>query len=297
MIAQKRKHFKFLLIALLILVLNTQSILLTVQAAPANVSFNLDLNYVKGIFSSDIHVPAGSVEPGKSIALGISVKPQKMTITLTVPNVGQKSMQIDPLGERSYNVPGLFYNYMLVKLGIVLYTKGTITGQLSTTSQGSLDKTFLEWEASDTKSTTLTASPEAQKDDTITVTLSNIKYNLYIEVKAVGEVLGEHYETVLIPYTKVGSVLGTPSTISSSYKIGKAPYLGGKFLLPIMIGVPVAIAIVTIVFALKRFNLKKRPQTSPISPRIKSCPYCGQITLYNTQYKKYYCNRCKKYVK
>jgi hypothetical protein len=222
-----------------------------------------------------------------------------MTILLNVPNVGQASMQIDPLGEKSYNVPGLYYDYLLVKLGLVLNTKGTISGQVSATGQGALDKSSLEWADSGTRSVTLAASAEAKIGDEITLHLSNIKYNLYIEVKAVGQVLGKHYETVLIPYTNVGSVAGNPSAISSSYKIGKTASQITRLLLPILFG----IVIIVIAVAITSFALRKRPGSPkqsplyPTLPHIRSCPYCGQMAVYNAQYNKYYCGRCRKHLK
>jgi hypothetical protein len=299
MCAVERKFFRNLLIASLMLVLSTQSTISAVYAASTRVSFDLDLNYVRGTLSSDINIPTGSVEPGKSVAIGISANSREMTILLNVPNVGQASMQINPLGEKSYNVPGLYYDYLLVKLGLVLNTKGTISGQVSATGQGALDKSSLEWADSGTRLVTLTASAEAKIGDEITLHLSNIKYNLYIEVKAVGQVLGQHYETVLIPYTTVGSVSGNPSAISSSYKIGKTASQVAQFLLPISFGIIIiVIAVATISFARRKHpGSPKQPPLYPTFPQLKSCPHCGKIAVYNAQYNKYYCSRCRKHLK
>jgi hypothetical protein len=295
----ERKFFRNLLIASLMVVLSTQSTISAVHAASKRISFNLYLNYVEGTLSSDINIPTGSVEPGKSVAIGISANSEEMIILLNVPNVGQASMQIESLGERSYNVPGLYYDYMLVKLGLVLNAKGTITGHISATGQGAVDKSSLEWAGSGTRSVTLTAAAEAKIGDEITLHLSNIEYNLYIEVKAVGQVLGNYHEAVLVPYTNVGSVTGNPSALSSSYRIGKTGSQIAQFLLPISFGIIIiVIAVATISFASrKRLGSPKQPPLHPTFPHLKSCPYCGQIAMYNAQYNTYYCSRCRRYLK
>lgn len=285
-----------------------------VHASSKNVSFNLDFSYVTATFSPNVNVKEGSVEPGKSTTVEISISGGKMTISLDVPNVGTASMQVDPLGEKSYPVPGLYYDYLLVKLGLTLTAKGVIEGQLSVDGKGSIDKTSLTWGTPGTQRFSLSASSEAKEGDPLTVSLTNIKYTLYIGVKAEGEVLGTHKEFTLISYRKLGSVSGSPSTVSGTYRVGTTFEIPSSLvfmviLLAVVVVIPVAI------LATKPSGPEEKPSEtqqppppSPLPPprvtyvRIKprsiekSCPICHHLVAYIPQQNRWYCSRCQRYL-
>jgi hypothetical protein len=298
-----------------------------VHAASASVSFDLGFSYVRTTFSAAINVQDGSVEPGKSTTVEVSAIADTATISLVVPNLGTASVQIDPLGENSYPIPGLYYDYLLVKLGVTLTTKGVIEGQLGVVGKGSVDKSSLEWGTSGTQNFYLNATPEATQGESIGVSLDQIMYTLNIGVKAEGEVLGNHKEISLIDYQRLGSIPGTPSTVSGTYnvRVGQtntsvpAPSLQGSSLLllaaVIFALVAIPIVILAAVFSSPKVKTSKtRSDEQKLSgtpslppPRVtyirmrpsfamKSCPTCHHLATYVPQQSRWYCSRCKKQV-
>jgi len=207
-------------LAALILLASSLILCPIVHPESKDVSFDLDSSYVSATLAASITVPDGTVELGKSTPMEISITANRMTISLSVPNVGTASVDIDPFANQSYPIPGLYHDYGLVKLGLTLRTKGTIEGQLYVEGNGTLDKTSLTWTGTGTQSVTLNTTAGAKEGQSIDVFLQNVKYALYVGVKAEGEVLGQPVEVDLIAYSRLGSIVGSPSSVSGTYEVG-----------------------------------------------------------------------------
>lgn len=277
---------------LAVLILLTSSLVLCsiAYAESKNVSFDLDFTYVTATYTPSISVSDGGVEPGKSTTVGTSLSGKTMTISLDVPGVGTASMDIDPLTEKSYPVPGLYYDYMLVKLGLTLTTKGTVEGQLRVEGNGTLDKTSITWSSPGTHSITLNTTSEAKEGQIIDVSLRNIKYTLYISVKAEGEVLGQHAEITLIDYVRLGSIVGSPSSVSGTYRVGYfvsfgfLPWVG-------VAGLGSASGLVGYLYFKTRRELKNiRQRMAGLRKTEVICTYCKTTNAPGAKF----CRRCGK---
>jgi len=255
-----------------------------------NVSFVLDFTHVIATYTPSISVSDGSVEPGKSTTVGISLSGKSMSISLEVSGVGTASMDIDPLTEKSYPVPGLYYDYMLVKLGLTLTTKGTVEGQLRVEGNGTLDKTSIAWTGSGTQSATLNTTSEAKEGQSIEVSVQDIKYTLYIGVKAEGDVLGQHVEITLIDYGRLGSISGSPSSVNGTYKVG---YFDSFGFLPWVgvAGLGSASCFVGYLYFKMRRKLRNIPQKMAGFRKTEAiCPYCKTTNAPAAKF----CRRCGK---
>ena len=233
-----------------------------------NVSFNLDFTYVTATYSPTISIPTKNVEPnGGSTNAEINANAGMMTITLTVPNVGSADLDINPLGEHSYDVPGLYYDYGVAQFGIELYVKGTITGNPVVTGSGNTTTGMLMWDSSGSKTVQITSSSDSQDGDTITLTLDDIEYSLWIKVTASGDIdipfVGtEHKEFTLIDYQKLGSIQGNPSSVSGTIYV-KTPQSGissmfGSLTSPGTLGLLLLLAVIAIVAVAYHFRKKKK---------------------------------------
>lgn len=275
-----------------------------VMAESKNISFDFDYPIVKGSHQVSISVPDGFVEPNASTTGDMTVNGGKMNITINVPDVGSTSVLVDSLGEQDLPVPSL--NYMGV--GVFLKIKGTIEGQLDVAGPGLVDKTSFEWVSFGSQPFRLNATTIAQEGDTINMTLREIEYALHIGVTAKNvPILGD---VDLIQYQKIGSVEGSPSSVSGTFKVQRNPPL--LYMVPWIVAAAFASAsgVVGILYFKTEGDLKKlrakmaTPQTPPTPPQVVAKPVqlsppsaagiaCTNCRAINTQGARF-CRKCGK---
>ena len=259
-----------------------------------NVSFNLDFNYITADYSPIISIPTKNIEPGGgSTDAEINLDSKTMTITLTVPGVGSADLDIDPLGEHSYNVPGLYYNYGIAQFGIELYVKGTITGNTIVNGSGNGTTGALIWDSSGSKTVHITSSPNSTDGDTINLTLDDIEYSMWIKITASGEVLGAHKEITILDYQKLGSIQGDPPSVTGVIYIkhqesvisSMLSSLSGIFSSPTAVGLLIAIiAIAAAAYYYKKRGFPAEDKMDEIESLNKNnitvvCPHCGYSSI------------------
>jgi hypothetical protein len=191
--------------------------------ASSNVTFSVSYGWISGSFDSSIDIPSATILPSENKSLSCLLTSNKMTLALDIPNIGSTSLQVDPLGQHDYPIPVLSYNVVLGSVGLVLTLEGSIQGKLSADGNGTLNTNNLEWLNSGSQNAILRAPLDAKEGDKIQVTLDNIEYVISAGVKAEGDVLGQHIEQVIIANVPLGSVSGTPPSVTGSFTIVNSP--------------------------------------------------------------------------
>jgi len=314
---------------------NHYSLWLEYVGLQSNVSkptFSIDFASIKSIYSQTILIPTKTVKPGGGQTQGeITASNNTMNITLAIPNVGNAFIEIDPLGEHTYTIPGLSYNYLGVNLGIEMMVKGFISCNITVSGKGNSTTTSLEWDTPGSKFVTVASSSDSVNGDSISLTLRDIKYILWLEVIASGNVTGVgHKEVTLIDYHKLGEILGKPSSITGTINVQNESTISMPdnllyYIIPIVI--IVIVIFVVIVLLIKSTKQETEPivqqpekmyqQPNPSSQFINHpmqdpnislsyklaqanslvlCPYCNNSLTWVNQYHRWFCPYCGRYI-
>lgn len=268
-------------------------------AESKNVKFALDFDLFSVNFSASISVPDGSLAPNGTTTFDPSVSAGKMTISLEIPDNPPVSIQVDPIGQNNYTIPGLNYTYPGVgNISLALMLKGTINGDLSAAGNGTLNADSLEWIALGGKDVSLNATSEAKEGELVNVTLSDIKYTVYAGIKAEGDIGGQHYEVIIMERAKLGSIDGNPSSVTGTFRV-EYPFPFGVVLWAVAGVLGVASIVIAILYMKSKGELKnlQKGVAAPVAatpaqtaPLGKVCASCGTPNASQAKF----CKKCGK---
>jgi len=292
-----QKQIAVLFLCTIILAITLETIPLA--SAKQNVTFSLNYGWLSGTMDSSIEVPSGTVSSGDQKALTWSLNTNKMNITLDIPNVGSTSMQVDALGNNSYSIPGLQYDYLLVKLGLYLTIESSILGELSVDNNATVSDSTISWLNSGSQNVILNVPRNATQGETFTLTLNNLVYRITAGVKAQGQVLGQPTEIQIINNQPIGEALGSPSSVSGTFTINPStPILA--IALWVVAGAMIGLCVFFgfIFYKTKRTTLKisKPPAsitTAPPTMQTLQNRFCGVCGTNNSLTAKF-CKKCGK---
>jgi hypothetical protein len=283
---------KAAVLAFCFLILSVTSEYVSIAHAQSNpVTFDLSFGWLSGTMDASFSIAGGSVNPGHQKDSSCSLTTSKLTLSLSIPNVGSSSMQVDVLGNHEYAIPGLQYNYLVAKLALYLTFEGSIDGQLTADNNATLSTTQIQWTQTGSQPFSLTSPNQVSSGTVITVTLSDITYHIKAGVKAEGDLLGNHQEFTLIDNTELGSIQASPSQISKTFNIVSPSSLDIAGI-ALWIGAAVTIGLCSTVGALL-FKERGKARKAGLGSQNQvghNCSACGSA---NTATAKF-CRKCGK---
>jgi hypothetical protein len=268
-------------------------------AESKSVKFEQDFDLFTVNFSASMNIPDGSLPPNGTTTFTPSTSAGKMTINVTIPSYSPVSMQVDPIGQNNYTIPGLVYTIPGVgNISLALMLKGTINGDLSAVGNGTLNMDSLEWTDYGGRDVVLNATSEAKEGELVNVTLSDVEYSVYAGIKAEGDIGGQHYEFIIIERAKLGSISGNPSSVTGTFRV-EYPFPFGIVLWAVAGVLGIASIAIAALYMKSKGELDKlqKKATTPAStapaqpaPSGKVCASCGTPNAPQAKF----CKKCGK---
>jgi flagellar basal body-associated protein FliL len=238
------------------------------KAATESVEFDLDYTYsgvtLTASYEPDITINAASVAPGGAeVETDVTLAGDTMTLGIDISGVGDASISVNPLGEHSYDIPGLTYNYYFVALSLRLVIDGRVTGTLSSSGDGTATPSgAMMWTSAGAKTVTVTSDDDSVNRDSIELRLGNLRYEVFASVVAYGYVT--YYGDVeysILSDVQMGNILGSPAEVEETISV-ETPAPEGMGIWPwlIIIIIIVVVVIVVAVVVMKKRGKPARPQ-------------------------------------
>jgi hypothetical protein len=265
-----------LVTVLITLIVAFSGITSNVCAESSPVSCNFSYSILSGHYSPTVSITAtdSRIAPGDSTDGVVSVSDESLTITLSILG-SQASISVNPLGEATYPVPGIYWDYLFMEVGLQLTFKGSLRGTFASSGPGSVSPLGqMEWISPGSRTIQIAADSTSKTGDVITLSLSNIAYSISIGVIASADlpIIG-HYEYTIIDYYTIGVLAGSPSSISESVGI-ESP--SSSWILVASISGVSATAAVIAAFVILSKKRKIETATQLTNASIGECLNCGR---------------------
>ncbi len=189
-----------------------------------NATIGVALNFETTFGLTSATLDAGTSTTGRVALLA------NPNATLQVSSLGYtQGLPIPTLGTYGpVTLPGLTYTYLGIQLNLALVTQASVNGTLALGLPGSMGSPVNEtWTAPGDANFTV-AAPAGSGGQSFDVELTHLNYVLSAGVDAQGSVPLLGPVTIpVIPMTPLGTVPGSPATLSSAYPIVPPPTITG----------------------------------------------------------------------
>jgi hypothetical protein len=238
----------------------------SVKAESKPVLFSPHNSWLSGSFDSSMSISDSNISPNGNATLVCSVKANDFTVDLKVADLGNASVQVHAIGKANYSIPSLSYSKPGVgKMDVFLILDGSINGQLNADSNGTLNKTNLEWRnPAVPDQNVILQSSNAKEGSLINVTISKITYIISAEVVAVANAKNSSSEKTYVSLTEIGKFVGNPSSVTGSVTVVN-PGSSNAFLLGIAGALGIACVLVTFMFFRAKRELSNLKKSKVVS--------------------------------